>query len=155
MNPRLVPLALVGATLAAAGLAQSRTTPVTATATGTFEVKLTPVGDAAAPVGALAIAKTFDGDLAAISTGQMLAVRTPTEGSAGYVAMERVEGRLAGRQGSFALQHSGSMNRGAPTLSVSVVPDSGTGQLAGLTGTMDIRIEGGKHFYSFAYTLPG
>lgn len=124
------------------------------TAKGSFDVKLTPIGTTGSPVGAMTIAKTFHGDLDATSTGQMLAVRTATEGSAGYVAMEQVTGTLAGHDGSFALQHSGSMNRGSATLSVTVVPDSGTGKLAGLTGTMDIQVSPGRHDYVFRYALP-
>ena len=123
-------------------------------AKGVFEVKLTPMGAPTAPVGAMSIAKTFHGDLDAVSVGQMLAVSTAVEGSAGYVAMERVTGALAGRRGSFALQHTGTMARGAPTLSVTVVPDSGTGDLEGLSGAMDIVIAGGRHSYAFRYALP-
>jgi hypothetical protein len=127
-------------------------------ASGRFEVKLTPqaavegVGDPT--VGRLAIEKRFDGDLVAASKGEMLATRTAVEGSAGYVAMERVTGTLHGRSGSFALQHTGIMNHGVPTLTVTVVPDSGTGLLVGLGGTMAINIEGRKHSYEFDYTLP-
>ncbi len=85
----------------------------------------------------------------------MLAVRTAVAGSAGYVAIERVTGTLAGRTGTFALQHWGMMDKGAPDLKISVIPDSGTGDLAGLAGTMTIDIQpGGKHFYAFTYTLP-
>jgi len=124
------------------------------TATGEFDVQLTPIGAADAPVGSMTISKTFRGDLAGTSAGQMLAVRTPVNGSAGYVAMERVSGTLAGRNGTFALQHSGTMDKGTPTLSVTVVPDSATDDLAGLTGSMAIKIEGGKHFYTFQYSLP-
>lgn len=123
-------------------------------AAGTFDVKLTPLGAPTDPVGALSIAKTFHGDLDAVSVGQMLAVRTAVEGSAGYVAMERVTGALGGRRGSFALQHSGSMDRSKPSLSVTVVPDSGTEELTGLTGSMDIVVEPGRHSYAFRYTLP-
>jgi hypothetical protein len=100
------------------------------------------------------IDKVFEGDLAARSIVLMLAVSTGTEGSAGYVAMERVTGTLHGRPGSFALQHSGTMTRGAPELSVTVVPDSGTDRLAGLTGRMAIDIVDGKHLYDFTYSLP-
>lgn len=124
------------------------------TAGGEFEVQLTPVGPADAPAGAMTISKTFRGDLNATSEGHMLAVRTSVQGSAGYVAMERVSGALAGKSGTFALQHSGTMDKGTPTLSVTVVPDSGTGALTGLTGAMDIRIENGKHFYTLRYSLP-
>jgi hypothetical protein len=84
----------------------------------------------------------------------MLAAMTEVKGSAGYVAMERVDGTLKGRKGTFALQHSGTMNRGVPQLSVTVVPDSGTGQLIGLAGKMTIIITEGKHSYEFEYTLP-
>jgi uncharacterized protein DUF3224 len=126
-------------------------------ASGTFEVKLTPqaqVEGAGDPsVGRMAIDKRFRGDLDATSKGEMLATRTEVEGSAGYVAMERVIGTLHGRSGSFALQHSGTMDRGVPQLSVTVVPDSGTGLLVGLAGTMAIIIEGGKHSYHFEYTM--
>lgn len=127
------------------------------TASGTFEVKLKPqvdenVGDPT--VGRMSIDKQFHGDLEAASKGQMLAVQGDVKGSAGYVAMERVTGALAGHQGTFALQHTGTMMRGAPELSVSVVPDSGTGELAGLSGKMTIKIADGKHFYEFEYVLP-
>lgn len=104
-------------------------------------------------VGRLSIDKQFSGDLEATSKGQMLAVRTEIPASAGYVAMERVTGTLHGLRGTFALQHSGTMNRGAPLLIISVVPDSGTGQLAGIAGTMSIVIEGGKHSYDLDYTI--
>ena len=126
-------------------------------ASGTFEVKLSPqapedgVGDPT--VGRMSIDKQLYGDLEAKSRGQMLATRTDVEGSAGYVAIERVEGALGGRDGSFALQHSGTMTRGVPQLVINVVPDSGTGQLAGLAGRMTINIDDGKHSYDFEYTL--
>lgn len=84
----------------------------------------------------------------------MLAHVSAVRGSAGYVAVERITGTLEGREGSFVVQHSGLMDRGAPTLVIHVVPDSGTGALAGLAGRMGIRIEGGRHFYDFDYTLP-
>ena len=126
-------------------------------ASGTFEVKLSPqapedeVGDPT--VGRMSIDKQFHGGLEATSRGQMLATRTDVEGSAGYVAIERVKGTLGGRDGTFALQHSGTMTRGVPQLVINVVPDSGTGQLAGLAGTMTINIDEGKHSYDFEYTL--
>jgi hypothetical protein len=129
---------------------------VTKHAKGTFEVKLEPqvddkVGEPA--MGRLSIDKQFHGDLEGTSKGQMLAVSTEVKGSAGYVAMERVNGKLEGRSGTFALQHSGTLNRGAAQLSVTVVPDSGTGELNGLAGKMTINIVAGKHFYEFEYTL--
>jgi len=130
---------------------------MTKRASGTFEVKIVPQAPDAAigdpTVGRLALDKQFSGDLEATSKGQMLAVRTEIQGSAGYVAMERVTGTLHGQSGTFALQHSGTMNRGAPQLVVTVVPDSGTGQLAGIAGTLTITIEGGKHSYDLDYTI--
>ena len=104
-------------------------------------------------LGKMAIDKQFHGDLDATSRGEMLTVGTAVQGSAGYVAMELVSGTLQGRDGTFVLQHSGTMTRGAPSLMVTVVPDSGTGQLVGLVGTMAIMIADGKHEYDFEYTL--
>jgi hypothetical protein len=125
-------------------------------ATGTFAVKVSPQspdeGDTSG-VGRLLLDKQFQGDLEATSKGQMLTAGTGVQGSAGYVAIERVSGTLHGRSGSFVLQHSGTMMRGAPQLTVTVVPDSGTGQLVGLAGTMAINIADGKHSYDFEYTL--
>lgn len=129
---------------------------MTASASGTFEVRLSPQVDGeagGAGVGRMLIDKRFTGDLEATSKGQMLAVRTPTEGSAGYVAMELVTGKLQGRDGTFVLQHSGTMERGAQQLSINVVPDSGTGELAGLSGRMELDFSGGGHAYRFDYTL--
>jgi hypothetical protein len=126
-------------------------------ASGPFRVKLLPqaatdgFGDLG--ISRLAIDKQFQGDLEAASKGEMLAFRTEVGGSAGYVAMERVDGTLNGRKGGFTLQHSGTMNRGVPHLSVTVVPDSGTGELAGLVGSMTIDNSGGEHFYSFEFSL--
>jgi flagellar basal body rod protein FlgG len=130
---------------------------MTIRANGTFEVKLTPQQtEAEAPaVGRMSIDKRFQGDLEATSKGQMLAAVTSVKGSAGYVAIEHVTGSLHGRSGTFTLQHSGTMTRGAPQLTVGVVPDSGTGELAGLAGTMAITIADGKHSYDFEYTLAG
>ena len=122
---------------------------------GTFDVKLNPqqdtVGDPT--VGRLSIDKTFFGDLQGTSQGQMLAVGTALPDSAGYVAMERVVGTLNGRAGTFALQHNGIMTRGVGTLTVTVVPDSGTDALTGLSGSMNIIITD-VHSYEFDYTLP-
>jgi len=126
-------------------------------ARGTFEVNMSvqapeeKVGDPT--VGRMALDKQFHGDLEATSKGQMLAVGTDVKGSAGYVAMERVVGTLKGHSGSFALQHSGTMTRGTPGLTITVVPDSGTGDLAGIAGSMSIVIADGKHSYDFEYTL--
>ncbi|HEX8352104.1 MAG TPA: DUF3224 domain-containing protein [Pyrinomonadaceae bacterium] len=129
---------------------------MTTSASGTFEVKLSPQVDGeagGAALGRMLIDKRFSGDLEATSKGQMLAVRTAVEGSAGYVAMEHVQGTLGGRAGGFVLQHSGTMERGAQQLSITVVPDSGTGELAGLAGRMRINFGGGGHSYEFDYTL--
>lgn len=135
-----------------------RQDPMTKHASGPFDVKLTPMppdaGAEASAIGRMTLDKQFHGDLAATSKGQMLAVRTPVDGSAGYVAMERVTGTLHGRTGTFALQHSGTMTRGAQQLTLTVVPDSGTGQLEGLSGSMRIIITEGKHSYEFDYALP-
>ena len=125
---------------------------------GEFEVKLAPLPThdttEGSLLGRLSIDKTFRGDLAATSVGEMLSAGTAVEGSAGYVALERVTGTLGGRAGSFVLQHTGVMNRGEPSPAIAVVPDSGTGELVGLTGKMAIDRTGGKHAYVFAYTLP-
>lgn len=126
------------------------------TGRGDFEVDLTPAESAEGPGATLArtsLAKSWTGDLEGSSTGQMLSAVTTVKGSAGYVAMERFTGSLAGRRGSFTLQHSGTMDRGAPSLRVTVVPDSGTDQLEGLTGTLDIVIDAEGHHYVFEYAL--
>ncbi|HLJ29587.1 MAG TPA: DUF3224 domain-containing protein [Candidatus Angelobacter sp.] len=128
-------------------------------ATGPFDVKITPQKPdsevaQAANLGRMTIDKQFHGDLEATSKGEMIATQTGVKGSAGYVAMERVTGTLKGRKGSFVLQHSGTMTRGVPGLSVTVVPDSGTDELKGLTGKMNIVIApDGKHSYEFDYTI--
>jgi hypothetical protein len=128
-------------------------------ASGTFEVKLSPQapdeGDGGVGIGRMLLDKKFSGDLEGTSRGQMLAAGTAVAGSAGYVAMEQVTGKLGGRSGSFILQHSGTMTRGAARLTVSVVPDSGTGELEGLTGRMNIMIAEGRHSHEFDYTLDG
>jgi hypothetical protein len=127
---------------------------MTIQASGTFAVTLTPDGQAGdASLARLTIVKQFAGDLAGSSQGQMLAAQTAVEGSAGYVALERVTGKLHGRSGSFVLQHHGLMDRGAPTLTIRVVPDSGTGELAGLRGHMLINVADGQHQYVLEYSL--
>jgi hypothetical protein len=103
----------------------------------------------------MALDKQFHGDLEATSKGQMLSAGTAVKGSAGYVAMEKVTGTLHGRKGTFILQHSATMTRGTPQLSIFVVPDSGTDELTGITGSMNIIITDGKHSYAFDYMLPG
>jgi Protein of unknown function (DUF3224) len=131
---------------------------VTKRARGSFEVRLTPQAPAenadAGSLGRMSIDKRFQGDLEGVSKGQMLTAVTGVQGSAGYVALERVTGSLRGQSGSFFLQHSGTMTRGAPRLIITVVPDSGTGRLSGLSGKLDITTADGKHSYDFTYTLP-
>ena len=138
------------------GVAQNGAS-VSARAKGTFDVKLTPQpadGNTAGVFDRMSADKRYRGDLDGVGAGQMLAARTPVKDSAAYVAFERVTGTVQGRSGSFVLLHRGVMERGAQSLVVTVVPDSGTDQLVGLAGTMDITITDGTHFYDFQYTLP-
>jgi len=127
-------------------------------AVGTFGVTMTPEPpydvNEGASIGRVAIKKQFSGDLNASSTVEMIGARsTQVKGSAGYVAVERVTGSLHGKSGSFVLQHNGTMTRGKGELSVSVVPDSATGELKGLAGRMTIEISDGNHSYRFEYSL--
>jgi hypothetical protein len=124
-------------------------------ASGTFEVKLNPQDDGPdAPIGRMTIDKQFQGDLSGTSKGQMIMSSSPSvQGSAGYVAIEKVTGTLNGRSGSFYLQHSGTMTRGAGELTIAVIPDSGTDELTSLQGKMNIIITDGKHSYEFDYEL--
>ncbi len=127
-------------------------------AAGSFEVKLNPEAmssvASATGIGRMSLDKKFAGDLIATSQGEMLAFRSAVSGSAGYVAIETVSGTLHGRQGSFVLQHSSTMTRGVPEQSISVLPDSGTGELNGLAGKLIIDIVDKQHFYRFDYSLP-
>ena len=132
---------------------------MTSHASGTFEVKVKPIpADEKVDgltVGRMAVAKQFVGDLEGTSQGEMMTAEASVEGSRGYVAIERVEGTLRGRKGTFVVLHQGTMMRGGDfKLIIVVVPDSGTGHLVGLTGTMAIVIKDGKHLYEFDYTLP-
>jgi hypothetical protein len=126
-------------------------------AMGTFDVKIATLSSyntsEDAKLARMSIDKQFRGDLVGTSQGEMLSAGTGTKGSAGYVAIERVTGKLNDRSGSFTLQHNATMTRGAPYLNIVVVPDSGTGELAGLSGTMHIIIDEGKHSYDFQYSL--
>jgi hypothetical protein len=128
-------------------------------ATGPFDVKVTPQKPdtqiaRAANLGRLTIDKRFHGDLEGISKGEMLATQTEVPGSAGYVALERISGTLKGRAGGFVLQHSATMTRGTPVSSITVVPDSGTGELRGLSGKMTITVASdGAHSYEFEFNL--
>ncbi len=127
------------------------------TAAGTFEVQLAPQAPEGASgeggVGRLVIDKVFHGDLEAASHGQMLGYRSAVEGSAGYVAMERVDGELEGRAGTFVLQHSATMEGGEANQTIQVIPGSGTGALAGLSGSMTIDVEEDVHRYTLTYSL--
>jgi Protein of unknown function (DUF3224) len=127
-------------------------------ATGTFEVKLVPlVSDSDtqdATLGRMSIDKQFRGDLEGTSKGQMLTGGTGVKGSGAYVAIEKVTGMLHGRSGTFILQHTGIMTRGTPQLTITVVPDSGTDELVGLSGRLTIKIDDGKHSYDFEYAIP-
>jgi len=124
-------------------------------ARGTFEVKLNPLPahDAGSSLGRMSIDKQYHGDLEGTSQGEMLSVMTDVKGSAGYVAIERVSGTLNGHAGSFVLQHNATMNRSEPSLNIIVVPDSGSGDLTGLSGSMRIIIADGRHSYEFDYSL--
>jgi Protein of unknown function (DUF3224) len=130
---------------------------MTTRVTGPFEVKMTPQSNdtpaEGAALGRMSLDKQYHGDLEASSTGEMLSAMTAVKGSAGYVAIERVTGTLQGKYGTFVLQHNATMNRGTPQLNIIVVPDSGTGDLTGLSGTMAINIVEKKHFYDFEFTF--
>jgi hypothetical protein len=128
-------------------------------ASGTFSVRITPAGPADAgdgtALGRSLLDKTYFGPLDAHARGEMLSAITGTKGSAVYVAIERVEGTLDGRRGTFCLAHRGRMARGEQALEVGIVPDSGTGELAGISGELSIRIAEGQHYYELRYDLPG
>lgn len=121
--------------------------------TGEFEVQFSPQTEDEINVGRMLISKTYRGGLDGSGQGQMLSKLTAIAGSAGYVAIEEFNGSIQGKKGSFTLQHTGLMNRGTPSLEVIVVPDSGTGELEGISGTMQITVAEGKHSYEFEYTI--
>lgn len=131
---------------------------MTHVAHGRFEVQIKPLtvenAGAEDKLGRMSIDKTISGDLIATTKGQMLTAGTAVEGSAGYVAMERVTGTLNGREGSFILQHTATLDRGEPSMDIQVVPDSGTDDLTGLVGQFKIQIADGEHRYEFSYELP-
>lgn len=131
---------------------------MSAVAKGSFTVALKPQGEPASiegvSLGRISLDKRYEGDLTATGEGEMLTALTPIKGSAGYVAVERVTGTLHGRSGSFVLQHSGTMDQGAQQLSITVVPGSGTGALAGITGIFRLTIIEDRHLYEFEYSLP-
>ena len=128
-------------------------------ATGTFEVKVAPQPAdeqaQAAGIARMSLDKEWQGGLTGVSKGEMLSTGSGSKGSSGgYVALEQFTGTLDGRSGSFVMQHNGTMTRGTPQLTISVVPDSGTGQLVGIAGKLSITIADGKHSYDFEYRLP-
>lgn len=130
---------------------------MTQIAKGTFTVQMKPEGDPSSAdgvsLGRMLITRDFEGDLAGAGEGRMLTAMTPVGGSAGYVAIERVTGTLHGRKGSSALQHTGTMAHGEQSLSITVVPDSGTGELSEISGLFRLRIENKTHNYELEYTL--
>jgi len=132
---------------------------MSARATGAFSVETKPLppydASPGAGLGRLSIDKQYHGDIEGTGKGEMLTAGNAASGSAGYVAIEHVSAVIGGKRGTFALQHSGTMDKGALSLTISVVPGSGTGDLAGISGTMNIIIENGKHSYVFDYSLPG
>lgn len=125
-------------------------------AVGTFEVKITPAAnsnDGDVSLARLRVDKVFSGGLKAVSGGDMLTAAGGVKGSAAYVLIERVTGTLDGKAGSFAFMHSATMNRGTPDQRITIVPDSGSGALTGLTGAMTMRIDGGVHHYDLEYAI--
>jgi hypothetical protein len=159
----IVPVAATALVISATNHSIDAATPQGTTMThhakGSFDVKLQPLDvynkDEGAGLARMSLDKQFHGELEATSKGEMLSAMGGVKGSAGYVAIERVTGTLAGRHGSFALQHNATMTRGEPYLNIIVVPDSGTAELAGLSGKMNIIITEGKHFYEFEYEIAG
>jgi hypothetical protein len=153
-------LLVLAAPLAAAVEAESRgQEDMQQIARGKFRVEIVPEESSGAEggstdLGRMSLSKVFEGDLVATGEGSMLTAVTATEGSAGYVAIERVVGTLHGRSGSFVLQHSGTMSGDEQSLSITIVPDSGTGELAGIAGEFGLEIVDGVHHYELTYTLP-
>ncbi|TRY33183.1 DUF3224 domain-containing protein [Aliiglaciecola sp. M165] len=124
------------------------------TLTGKFEVSMQPQKDESFDVRRMTLDKTYFGDLKGHAKGQMLSHVTQVNGSAGYVAIEIFDGEVNGKKGSFVLQHSGQMDKRAQSLDISIIPDSGSGELVGISGNMSIEIKEGQHFYHFEYALP-
>ena len=159
MRSYIIPLALcvAGGSIQATASGQ-KGTAMTRHASGEFEVKITPqkdegIGDPT--IGRMSVVKAYHGDLEGSGLAQMLAgMAADVKDSGAYVAIERVRGTLHGKKGSFAVHHRGVMTRGAQDLVIVVIPDTGTEELKGITGTMTIDIRDGKHFYGFDYTLP-
>jgi hypothetical protein len=122
--------------------------------TGEFDVKIIPADTGDSQMGMMLLDKTYRGQLQGTGKGRMLTGMTSIKDSAGYVAIERIEGELNGKKGSFLIQHSGTMAKGTQSLTIGVIPDSGTGELVGIEGEMQIRIEERKHFYDLQYSMP-
>lgn len=120
---------------------------------GEFDVKVAPIDGGDDKMGLLSLDKLYRGDLNATGKGRMLTGMTEVKGSAAYVAIERVSGKLKGIEGTFLIHHTGVMGKGSESLVIRVVPDSGTGELTGIEGEMHIKVADGKHFYRFEYTL--
>ena len=147
-------------TLSAQASATIQTVAVVTThAIGTFDVKVTPVATDTAgegsPLGRFSLEKQWHGDVEGTSHGEMLTAGSSVKNSAGYVAVERFTGTVNGRRGTFALQHTGTMTRGVGQLTITIVPDSGTGELAGISGSLGITIADGKHSYDLEYSIAG
>jgi hypothetical protein len=148
---------VLASTLQQSATQSNKGTPVSATAKGTFDAKVTPQPAAEGDDPSFTrftVEKQFHGDLEGTSKVQMLAAGTAIKDSGGYVALEKVTTTLAGRKGTFVLQHMGTMKGGAFSLNIAVVPDSGTDQLTDISGKFSIEIKDGKHFYTFDYSLP-
>jgi len=148
----LVLIALAAGSIIPATAEEAQISASTKTVSGAFTVSMTPSGEGG-PVGQYQLDKTYSGPLEATASGTMLTAMGNVVGSAAYTAIEQVQGSLDGKAGSFSLVHRGVMDRDAQSLQIMVVPDSGSGELTGLSGTMDIRIEDGQHFYDFDYRL--
>jgi hypothetical protein len=149
---RALALSLLSLTLFSA-TAEEKGKPMSRHASGSFEVKMEPMASDAFP--RLSGKKQFHGDLEGTSISEMMSVEGTVEGSGAYAAIERVTGTLGGRKGSFVIVHSGTMRRGGEfSMIIRVVPDSGTGELTGISGSMEIVIEGHDHFYKLDYVLP-
>jgi hypothetical protein len=158
MNLRTITISVVCLILAISTAAQTNKGTTRMTATGTFEVKINPQSEdkgEGSTMGRMSLDKQYHGDLEGTAKGEMLyASSTGVQGSGSYVAVERVTGKLHGKTGSFALAHKGTMAGGKQQMDIAIVPDSGAGELAGISGTLKIIIADGKHSYELEYTLP-
>ncbi|WP_229421822.1 DUF3224 domain-containing protein [Massilia aquatica] len=143
--------------LAALPTASAQAAPVLLHASGPFEITIIPAGtpekEGRTATARMALDKRYAGELAASGEGTMLTAVSDVKGSAAYVAIERVSGTLAGRTGSFVLQHAGTMRGGTSQATITIVPDSGTGELSGISGSLALSVVDGKHFYALEYTL--